>query len=75
MKSNPKKQKKVKIVNIGVPHDPTQNEREIKLLRIILANVFALTANDIMDVQHRAMALGRLEGMIEYKELMNKPLP
>jgi len=50
-------------------YEPTQNEREIKLLRMILANIFQIETKDWKSTELRAFALGRLEAMIEYKEI------
>ena len=47
----------------------TQNDRELKLLRMILANVFGIKTEDWKSTELRAFAIGRLEGMIEYKSL------
>ena len=50
------------------PHQETQNERELKLLQMILANVLQIEAKNWESVEHRAVAIGRLEGMIAFKQ-------
>jgi hypothetical protein len=47
----------------------TKNDNELKLLRIILANVLNIEAKNWDSTENRALAIGRLEGMIAYKEL------
>jgi hypothetical protein len=59
-----------KIEITGKMYEPTQNEREVKLLRMIFANVFAIETKDWKSTELRASALGRLEAMIEYKEII-----
>ena len=52
--------------------EPTQNAKEIMLLRNILACVFGMNGKSWKDDELRARALGLLEGMIAYKELTEK---
>lgn len=58
-----------KLVITGAPYKETQNERELKLLKMILSNIIQIEAKDWKSTEHRAFAIGRLEGMIEYKQL------
>lgn len=51
----------------GKPYIETRNEIEVKLLRTILANVLQIEAKNWDSTEHRAFAIGRLEGMIELK--------
>ena len=53
-------------------YEPTQNDRELKLLRVIFANVFGIETTDPQSTELRAFALGRLEAMIEYKQIKNE---
>jgi len=48
----------------------TQNDRELKLLRMILASLLQIETKDWQSTEHRAFAVGRLEGMIEFKEIL-----
>lgn len=50
------------------PNKETQNDRELKLLSMILANVLQIETKNWDSTEHRAFAIGRLEGMIEYKK-------
>jgi hypothetical protein len=59
-----------KTIISGTEHQETQNDRELKLLQMILANVFQIETKNWESVEHRAFALGRLETMIEYKKLI-----
>ena len=54
-----------------VVKQPTQNDREIALLRNILACVFEIDHLNPggRNTELRARALGLLEGMISYKEM------
>lgn len=56
-------------MNTPVEKQPTQNDREVALLRNILACVFEIDALRPKNLEHRARALGLLEGMISYKEM------
>jgi hypothetical protein len=58
-----------KTIITGTEHQETQNDRELKLLRMILADVVQIETKDWKSTEHRAFAIGRLEGMIEYKQL------
>ena len=57
----------------GEPHKETQNDRELKLLIMILANVLQIETKNWESTEHRAFAIGRLEGMIEFKQIINTP--
>jgi len=52
--------------------EATQNERELSLLRMVISNLFQIECKDWKSTEHRAFAIGRLEGMIEYKSLTNQ---
>jgi hypothetical protein len=54
---------------IGIQDKETQNDRELKLLRMILANLVQIECKNWASVEHRAFAIGRLEGMIGFKQL------
>lgn len=62
---------KPKVIN---EKEPTQNAKELNLLRNILACVFNFgnEKSEIRKIEHRARALGLLEGMIAYKEWQEK---
>lgn len=59
----------MKKIITGELYKPTQNDKDLKLLRMILANVFEIEPKDWKSTELRAFAIGRLEGMISYKEL------
>lgn len=59
-----------KTIITGTEYQETQNDRELKLLQMILSNVLQIEASNVSDVEHRALALGRLEAMISFKELI-----
>ena len=61
----------MKTIITGTPYQETQNDRELKLLRMILANLVQIECKNFNSIEQRAFAIGRLEGMIEYKQIVN----
>lgn len=61
----------MKTIITGTPYQETQNDRELKLLRMILANLVQIECENFNSIEQRALAIGRLEAMIEYKQIAN----